>query len=97
MEIYGMMGERLDTAKSTAAQPEGHTVPKWKQEFLQKPSISVRKGYARVSEASQLSNERDCHSGSDILLGYLQRPSHVMAFFAMLLANACLSLTSAHI
>ncbi|KAJ9607783.1 hypothetical protein H2200_007862 [Cladophialophora chaetospira] len=49
MEIYGMLGEKLGTiGKSTQddKQQEVESLPQWKKDFLQKPSISVRNGIA---------------------------------------------------
>ena len=47
MEMYGMTGERLGTIGQL--QPAAAELPGWKKEFLQKPSVSVRKGIAWVS------------------------------------------------
>ncbi|KIV89632.1 hypothetical protein PV10_07018 [Exophiala mesophila] len=50
MEFYGMSGERLGTigqTKPPSPSPATTAVlPQWKKDFLQKPSISVRKGIA---------------------------------------------------
>ncbi|OAP59928.1 hypothetical protein AYL99_04930 [Fonsecaea erecta] len=49
MEIFGMLGERLGiigTADKAKDKAEGAELPHWKKQFLQKPSISVRKGIA---------------------------------------------------
>ncbi|EXJ58063.1 hypothetical protein A1O7_05486 [Cladophialophora yegresii CBS 114405] len=50
MEIYGMLGEKLGTIGKDKAQdhgqPEEQKLPQWKQDFLQKPSISSRNGIA---------------------------------------------------
>ena len=56
MEFYGMSGERLGTIgqpKPPSPPPPlpatTAVLPQWKKDFLQKPSISVRKGIAWVS------------------------------------------------
>jgi len=48
MQMYGMSGERLGVI---GQEPEGlpGKLPAWKQGFLAKPSVSVRKGIAWVS------------------------------------------------
>lgn len=43
MEMRGMMGERLGVIGQASDQ-----LPQWKQDFLSKPSASVRKGIAWV-------------------------------------------------
>lgn len=52
MEIYGMLGERLGMIGKAEthdkAVPEGRSTPDWQKDFLQKPSISTRKGIAWV-------------------------------------------------
>lgn len=64
MEIYGMTGEKLgtigqvDKGKKDAnadvdAVQDAH-LPQWKRDFLQKPSISTRRGIAWVSAKLQL-------------------------------------------
>ncbi|OAL39354.1 hypothetical protein AYO20_01224 [Fonsecaea nubica] len=46
MEIFGMLGERLGTIGKVEKKVEEAVLPRWKKDFLQKPSISVRKGIA---------------------------------------------------
>lgn len=48
MQMYGMSGERLGTI---GQEPEGLSwkLPAWKQDFLAKPSVSIRRGIAWVS------------------------------------------------
>jgi hypothetical protein len=48
MEIYGMLGERLGPIG--APKEDSSSLPRWKKEFLQKPSISIRKGIAWVCD-----------------------------------------------
>lgn len=47
MEIYGMTGERLG-AIGQARGKKQKEIPEWKKNFLQKPSLSIRKGIAWV-------------------------------------------------
>lgn len=49
MQMYGMTGEPLG---KIGQEPETSTLPAWKQEFLSKPSVSIRKGIAWVSDSS---------------------------------------------
>ncbi|KIW66340.1 hypothetical protein PV04_05676 [Phialophora macrospora] len=50
MEIYGMLGEKLGSIGEVKAhhlgQAEERDIPQWKKDFLQKPSISTRRGIA---------------------------------------------------
>ncbi len=51
MQFYGMLGEKLGSigkSKEQGEENEQHDMPQWKRDFLQKPSISVRNGIARV-------------------------------------------------
>jgi hypothetical protein len=50
MEMYGMTGERL----GTIGQSENEEPTEWEQALSSKPSISVRKGYAAVSQSCVL-------------------------------------------
>ncbi|EXJ90575.1 hypothetical protein A1O1_03678 [Capronia coronata CBS 617.96] len=43
MEFYGMTGEKLGTIGQVGTMTE---LPRWKKAFLEKPSISIRKGIA---------------------------------------------------
>lgn len=45
MEIYGMTGERLGVIGTEDSKSEKR-LPQWKQDFLSKPSVSVRRGIA---------------------------------------------------
>ena len=55
MEIYGMTGERLGTIGSTEKKPDEANLPQWQRDFLSKPSISVRRGIARVGALQKYS------------------------------------------
>lgn len=44
-----MTGEKLGTIGQVEGKGQMEHVPRWKKEFLAKPSISVRKGIAWVS------------------------------------------------
>jgi len=48
MQMYGMSGERLG---AIGQEPEGllGKLPAWKQDFLAKPSVSIRRAIAWVS------------------------------------------------
>jgi hypothetical protein len=50
MEMYGVTGEKLGViGKSIETAPKASELPQWKKDFLEKPSISVRRGIAWVS------------------------------------------------
>ena len=55
MEMYGMSGERLGLIGLESPAEASAKLPKWKQDFLLKPSVSIRRGIAWVS-AKHLSN-----------------------------------------
>ncbi|EXJ81028.1 hypothetical protein A1O3_07316 [Capronia epimyces CBS 606.96] len=47
MEFYGMTGEKLGTIGQVEEKgAKGADLPRWKKAFLEKPSISIRKGIA---------------------------------------------------
>lgn len=58
MQMYGMSGERLGVI---GQEPQGlpWKLPAWKQDFLAKPSVSVRRGIAWVSTMGS-GNDASC-------------------------------------